>query len=167
MACIIGEIAKSRCASYFSTVPKPQKYRLCRYLSGKVIAYGFYKDDFSKEREKAYQKGLAGIRDYDDILHYINWKTPRISMISNKIESGIYAGNNNWNRDVRQVYGELAFDGAAKQYTDYALSFGKSKLIEVAQKLGIIVPSFIFESKQEGMDSNGKLNKEYVILAEN
>ena len=97
---------------------------------------------FSKEREKAYQKGLAGIRDYDDILHYINWKTPRISMISNKIESGIYAGNNNWNRDVRQVYGELAFDGAAEQYTDYAHSFGKSKLMEVA-------------------------NKEYVILEEN
>ncbi len=85
---------------------------------------------------------MAGIRDYDDILHYINWKTPRISMISNKIESGIYAGNNNWNRDVRQVYGELAFDGAAEQYTDYAHSFGKSKLMEVA-------------------------NKEYVILAEN
>ena len=86
-------------------------------VGGKVMSYAYYIDDFSAAREKAYQEGLAGIRDYDDVLHYINWETPRVSTISQKTDIGIYAGNNNWNRDVRQVYGEIAFDGAAGNYT--------------------------------------------------
>ena len=60
-------------------------------VGGKVMSYAYYIDDFSAAREKAYQEGQAGIRDYDDVLHYINWETPRVSTISQKTDIGIYA----------------------------------------------------------------------------
>ena len=135
-------------------------------VGGKVMSYAYYIDDFSAAREKAYQEGLAGIRDYDDVLHYINWETPRVSTISQKTDIGIYAGNNNWNRDVRQVYGEIAFDGAAGKYTEYALSLGPDKLEETTQKMGIEIQTVQFHAVKEGEDAEGKANDEYVIIAE-
>ena len=41
-----------------------------RDIGGKEMSYAYYIDDFSAAREKAYQEGLDGIRDYDDVLHY-------------------------------------------------------------------------------------------------
>ncbi len=109
---------------------------------------------------------MAGIKDYDDVLHYINWETPRVSTISQKTDIGIYAGNNNWNRDVRQVYGEIAFDGAAGKYTEYALSLGPDKLEETTQKMGIEIQTVQFHAVKEGQDEEGEANDEYVIIAE-
>lgn len=130
-------------------------------VGGKVMSYAYYKEDFSAAREKAYQQGLAGIKDYDDVLHYINWETPRVSTISQETDIGVYAGKNSWNRDVRQVYSDIAFDGAAGKYTEYALSLGSDKLVEVTQKIGAEI-----QTAKEGMDKDGISNDEYVIKAE-
>ena len=100
-----------------------------------------YKDDFSKAREEAY--GFPGIPDYDDILHYLNWKTPRISTISNTFFSGDYAGANEWNRGVREVYSYLAFDKVSKKYTDYALNIKR-------------------DIQNKNNDSQDKENKDYL-----
>lgn len=81
-------------------------YKAIDLLGGKVIAYVQFHEVFSIAREEAYQKGYKGIKDYDDILHYLNWQTPRLSMISRTFFSGTYAGDSNWNRKVRQIYGE-------------------------------------------------------------
>ena len=50
-------------------------------VGGKVIVYAAYQQSFSEVRQKAYEQGLSGIKDYDDILHYINWQTPRVSLV--------------------------------------------------------------------------------------
>lgn len=134
-------------------------------VGGKVMSYAYYKDDFSAAREKAYQEGLAGIRDYDDVLHYINWETPRVSTISKKMDIGNYAGKNDWNRDVREVYGEIAFDGAASKYTEYAISLGLDKMVEVTQQLGVEIQAVQFHAVQEGQNFDGKFNDQYVIIA--
>ena len=134
-------------------------------VGGKVMSYAYYKEDFSAAREKAYQQGLAGIKDYDDVLHYINWETPRVSTISQETDIGVYAGKNSWNRDVRQVYSDIAFDGAAGKYTEYALSLGSDKLVEVTQKIGAEIQTVQFQAAQEGMDKYGEANGEYVIKA--
>lgn len=110
-------------------------------LMGKIIAYAYYKDDFSKAREEAY--GFPGIPDYDDILHYLNWKTPRISTISNTFFSGDYAGANERNRGVREVYSYLAFDKVSKKYTDYALNIKR-------------------DIQNKNNDSQDKENKDYL-----
>ncbi len=135
-------------------------------VGGKVMSYAYYKEDFSAAREKAYQQGLAGIKDYDDVLHYINWETPRVSTISQETDIGVYAGKNSWNRDVRQVYSDIAFDGAAGKYTEYALSLGSDKLVEVTQKIGAEIQTVQFQAAKEGMDKDGISNDEYVIKAE-
>ena len=77
--------------------------------------------DCFSARTNAYEKELPGIKDYNDILHYMNWQPPRLHLINPNFDSGEYAGDNNWNRKVREIYSELAFDGAAGQDP-----FGKS-----------------------------------------
>lgn len=134
-------------------------------VGGKVMSYAYYKEDFSAAREKAYQEGLAGIKDYDDVLHYINWETPRVSTISQETDIGVYAGKNSWNRDVRQVYGDIAFDGAAGKYTEYALSLGSDKLVEVTQKIGAEIQTVQFQAAKEGKNEMAEPNGEYVIKA--
>ena len=44
-------------------------------LGGKIIAYVTFHGAFSKARAEAYDNRRAGIKDYDDILHYLNWET--------------------------------------------------------------------------------------------
>lgn len=99
------------------------------------------------------------------MLHYINWETPRVSTISQETDIGVYAKNNNWNRDVRQVYGEIAFDGAAGKYTEYALSLGSDKLVEVTQKIGAEIQTVQFQAAKEGKNEMAEPNGEYVIKA--
>lgn len=117
-------------------------------IGGKLVAYAYFQEDFSNAREEAYKKGLAGIKDYDDILHYIQWATPRVSFPSNEIKCGEYASGNDWNRHVREVYSELAFDTAPHDYTKYALSLGADKLIQIANDNGMDVISVDFKENQ-------------------
>ena len=133
-------------------------------LGGKIISYAYYEQEFSSARANAYERELPGIKDYNDILHYINWQTPRLHLINPNFDSGAYAGDNNWNRKVREIYGKVAFDGAAGQYTEYAKSLGKDKLTGLAEKYQITINSVTFEARQEGRDPFGKSNGEYVII---
>lgn len=63
----------------------------------------------------------------------------------------------NWNRKVREIYGKLAFDGAAGQYTEYTKSLGKDKLTGLAEKCQITISTVTFEARQEGQDPFGKV----------
>lgn len=69
-------------------------------LGGKIIAYVQFHTAFSKARSEAYERRLAGIKDYDDILHYLNWETPRLHLDSKNnsytFKSGVYAEHNSW-----------------------------------------------------------------------
>lgn len=133
-------------------------------LGGKLITYAYYQENFSKAREEAYNKGLAGIGDYDDILHYLNWETPRLQLDTVGFSSGVYAGDNTWHRGVRQIYSELAYDQVSKDYTTYALSIGKDKMLEIADEIGIDIKSVIFKPDRNGQNSNGNANNEYTIV---
>lgn len=81
------------------------------------------------------------------------------------MDIGNYAGKNDWNRDVREVYGEIAFDGAASKYTEYAISLGLDKMVEVTQQLGVEIQAVQFHAVQEGQNFDGKFNDQYVIIA--
>jgi len=133
------------------------------FLGGKITAYPYFQEDFSKARETAYQNGTKGISDYDDILHYMNWETPRLQLNSKNFSSGVYAGNNTWHRGVREFYSNLSHDTAAKDYTDYASSLGKQKTLDVASQHGITIKNTTFSPKQNGQDSGGNNNGEYTI----
>lgn len=131
---------------------------------GKVIAYPYFQKDFSDAREKAY--GLPGIPDYNDILHYINWETPRISTIEQNLKCGVYAGANQWNRQVRQIYSEFAFDKAAERYTNYVLNLGTDIFKNALKLYKVDIYSFKveFEVQEKGQDGEGYKNGEYVIV---
>lgn len=138
------------------------------FLGGKIITYIVYNEAFSKAREEAYNKGYAGIKDYDDILHYINWETPRLLFSSDDskiFESGVYADDNNWNSGVRQIYSELVHDNVTAEYTEYVKGLKKDILKKIANREGIDVRKKVdFEASQKGMDSKRKPNQEYVVI---
>ena len=133
-------------------------------LGGKIIAYAYYQEDFSKAREQAYEQGLQGISDYDDILHYLNWETPRIYLLNPGIAPGVYASHNTWHRGVRSIYSELARDKVSADYTEYAISLGDDKFLELAEENVIEIPKFTFEAVQKGKTSTGSWNGDYVII---
>lgn len=127
-----------------------------------------YNEAFSKAREEAYNKGYAGIKDYDDILHYINWEIPRLLFSfddSKEFASGVYADDNNWNSGVRQIYSELAYDNVIAEYTEYVKGLEKGILKKIADREGIDVDKKVdFEASEKGRDSKRKPNQEYVII---
>ncbi len=138
-------------------------------VGGKVIAYAAYQQEFSEARQEAYEQGMPGIKDYDDILHYINWQTPRVSLVNAdncRLEPGEYAGDNNWNSKVRQIYSEFSYDKVSLAYTEYALSLGPDKLDEIMQKCGIEDISVDFVAVKNGEDVSGEENGEYTITGE-
>ncbi len=128
---------------------------------GKVIAYPYYQADFSAARQQAV--GLKGIPEYDDILHYINWFTPRMSTIKKEYRYCTYADANEWNRHVRQIYGELAFDGAAHDYTEFVLEEYKDKFVEISAQYNLKPPEIDFKALQEGRNGEGEKNGDYII----
>ena len=134
------------------------------FLGGKIIAYTYYHNQFSAARESAFEKELPGIKDYDDILHYLNWNTPRLHLDSPGFSSGIYAGHNDWNRGVREIYGRLAFDGAAQKYTDYVASLDPNVFLNTAKRFNIEISEVEFKEDKAGQNSSGNKNGEYTIV---
>lgn len=134
-------------------------------LGGKIIAYVTFHGAFSKARAEAYDNRRAGIKDYDDILHYLNWETPRLSFISKTFISGVYADDNSWNSGVRKIYSEFAYDDAAAKYTEYVKGLEKDTFEKNARKEGIQVTTDVeFKESKNGRDSQRKLNNEYTII---
>ena len=136
-------------------------------VGGKVIVYAAYQQSFSEVRQKAYEQGLSGIKDYDDILHYINWQTPRVSLVNTdncKLESGVYAEDNQWNTGVREIYSEFSYDKVSLAYTEYALSLGVEKRNKIMEKYGIEDMSGNFIATMNGNNERGKKNGEYTIV---
>lgn len=128
-------------------------------VGGKVIVYAAYQQSFSEVRQKAYEQGLSGIKDYDDILHYINWQTPRVSLVDTdncKLESGVYAEDKQWNTGVREIYSEFSYDKVSLVYTEYALSLGVEKRNEIMEKYGIEDMSGNFIATMNGNDERGE-----------
>ena len=134
------------------------------FLGGKIIAYTYYHDQFSAARQSAFEKELPGIKDYDDILHYLNWNTPRLHLISPGFSSGIYAGHNDWNRGIRAIYSNLAFDGAAQKYTDYVASLDPNVFLNTAKRFNIEISEVEFKEDKTGQNSSGNKNGEYTIV---
>ncbi len=136
-------------------------------VGGKIIAYATYQQEFSEARQAAYEQGLPGIKNYDDILHYINWQTPRVSIADEndyKMISGVYAEANGWNSQVRQIYSEFSYDKVSLAYTEYALSLGSVKLDEITQKYGIDIINVDFTAKKNGKDRRNNDNGEYTVV---
>lgn len=134
-------------------------------LGGKIIAYIIFHGDFSKARAEAYNKGYAGIKDYDDILHYLNWETPRLSFLSKTFISGVYADDNNWNSGVRQIYSEFVYDDVTAEYTNYVKGLKQDIFENNAKKEGIKVTTKVtFKESKNGRDSQRKYNNEYTII---
>ena len=136
-------------------------------LGGKIIAYTQFHKDFSAAREETFSSQLSNIRDYDDVLHYLNWKTPRLSFLSNRFYSGVYAADNNWNTGIRQIYSELAYDGVTEKYTNYIQSLDENTLINLARRKGISVTTDVeFFAIQNGKNDRGVDNGQYTIVGE-
>ena len=139
-------------------------------VGGKVIVYAAYQQSFSEVRQKAYEQGLSGIKDYDDILHYINWQTPRVSLVDTdncKLESGVYAEDKQWNTKVREIYSEFSYDKVSLAYTEYALSLGVEKRNEIMEKYGIEDMSGNFIATMNGNDERGEedeADEAYTII---
>lgn len=134
-------------------------------LGGKIIAYVQFHTAFSRARSEAFERGLAGIKWYDDILHYLNWETPCLYLNSLKLKSGVYAQHNGWNSGVRQIYNELAYNDVEKEYTDYVLGLDANLFMRIAEQKGIAVRTDIeFHAEQNGQDKNGDDNNEYTIV---
>lgn len=134
-------------------------------LGGKIIAYVQFHTAFSEARSEAFERGLAGIRDYDDILHYLNWETPCLYLNSKRFDSGVYAQHSSWNSGVRQIYNELAYYDVEKEYTDYVLGLDANLFMRIAEQKGIAVRTDIeFHAEQNGQDKKGNENNEYTIV---
>lgn len=127
---------------------------------------------------EGYQNVLQTIRDFsseseldteawNDILHYINWQTPRVSLVNTdncKLESGVYAEDNQWNTGVREIYSEFSYDKVSLAYTEYALSLGVEKRNKIMEKYGIEDMSGNFIATMNGNNERGKKNGEYTIV---
>lgn len=140
-------------------------------LGGKIIAYPKYCKDFKTAVLNANtKKGLEdlGVKKDIDILHYLNWDTPRLWLNSEKFESGNYAADNHWNSKVRQIYSDLVdinVEKKAGEYTRYILTLDESIFSEIAEEKGIEVDKQVrFEAAQNGADAKGKPNGEYTVI---
>lgn len=103
-----------------------------------------------------------------DILHYLNWETPRLLLNSEGFESGEYAADIRWHSKVRYIYSELVDLNVPKKtgkYTDYILTLDESIFLEIADEKGIEVDKQVrFEAAQNGADAKGKPNGEYTVI---
>lgn len=120
-------------------------------VGGKALAYAYYANDFSTARVKAHEAGFID-RDYDDFLHYLNWGTPRLGFLGNNCESRAYALNVSWNTGVRWFYYLLGYDEITRNYTDYLVSLGADRFVEIADEKGITIPTVHFVAIQNGTD---------------
>ena len=140
-------------------------------FGGKIIAFPKYYDDFKQAALDANKKaGLTKLKKEEDIdiLHYLNWETPRLLLDSKRFESGGYAVDNQWHRNVRDVYSDLVDLDVPKktwEYTKYILTFDESIFFEIAEEKGIEVDKEVeFEESPNGADSEGNQNGEYTIV---
>ncbi len=139
-------------------------------LGGKIIAYPKYCNDFKAAVQGARSAGYPGMEMVEDvdILHYLNWETPRLLLNSEGFESGEYAADNRWHSKVRYIYSELVDLNVPKKtgkYTDYILTLDESIFSEIADEKGIEVDKQVrFENSQNGADEEGNPNGEYTVV---
>lgn len=81
-----------------------------------------------------------------------------------KLESGVYAEDNQWNTGVREIYSEFSYDKVSLAYTEYALSLGVEKRNKIMEKYGIEDMSGNFIATMNGNNERGKKNGEYTIV---
>ena len=139
-------------------------------MGGKIIAYPKYCNDFKAAVQGARSAGYPGMEMVEDvdILHYLNWETPRLLLNSEGFESGEYAADIRWHSKVRYIYSELVDLNVPKKtgkYTDYILTLDESIFSEIADEKGIEVDKQVrFENTQNGADEEGNPNGEYTVI---
>lgn len=94
-------------------------------LGGKIITYLRFYNDFSAVRRVAYEERLPGFTDTDDILHYINWETPKLVLFETDAEfnSGAYAEDSHWHRKVREIYSDFVDIDVEKRLRNTQIRF--------------------------------------------
>lgn len=141
-------------------------------LGGKIIAYLRFHNDFSEVRQAAYEEQLPGFTETDDILHYINWKTPKLVLFETdaKFDSGGYAEDSHWHRKVRQIYSDfvnLDVEKKTQEYTNYIFTLDSHIFERAAEEMGIdINKEVLFKAVKNGKDENASPNGEYTIIGE-
>ena len=141
-------------------------------LGGKIIAYLRFHNEFSTARQAAYEKQRPGITDTDDILHYINWETPKLVLFETdaKFNSGGYAEDSHWHRKIRQKYSDfvdLDVEKKTQEYTNYVLTLDSHIFERAAEEMGIdINKEVLFKEAKNGKDENANPNEEYTIIGE-
>lgn len=143
-------------------------------LGGKIIAYLRYHNDFSTARQAAYEKKLPGLADKssDDILHYLNWETPKLVLLEAKdrFKMAPYAVDSRWHRKVRRIYSDLVnldVEKKTQEYTNYILTLDSCIFEKTAKEEGIDVnKEVIFKAVKNGADEKAKPTGEYTIIGE-
>ena len=71
------------------------------------------------------QTSLLWITDTDDILHYINWETPKLVLFETDAEfnSGAYAEDSHWHRKVREIYSDFVDIDVEKRLRNTQIRF--------------------------------------------
>lgn len=141
-------------------------------LGGKIIAYLKFHDDFSAARKAAYERRLPGFNDTDDILHYLNWETPKLVLFEGEaaFNSGVYAEDSHWHRKVRAIYSDFVdidVEKKTQEYTNYILTLDSHIFERAAEEMGIDVnKNVLFEAVLNGKDESANPNGEYTIIGE-
>ncbi len=139
-------------------------------LGGKIMAYPNYKDKFVSAVLKANdKKGMEEFKKESDvdILHYLNWETPRLFFDDAQFNVGVYAEDNNWHKNVRDIYGNLVDLNISKEtetYTNFILNSDKEIFFNTAKKYKIDVEEVDFQAVPNGKDDKGRNNGEYTVV---
>lgn len=151
-------------------------------LGGKILAYLQYHEAFTKKVEEAIDQNLSGMEAIKealknpqndapviDVLYYLNWETPRLGFINKpEFKSGVYADNNRWSSNVRDIYSDITdFDAFRKtgKYTEYLTGLDPAIFSGVAADKNIDVNRSVeFKIVQNGMDSYRQSNGEYTVV---
>lgn len=140
-------------------------------LGTKIMAYRYYSDEFTVAVVNS--NNLKGMEKCEtkadvDILHYLNWETPRLFFDDAQFDVGVYAEDNNWHRNVRDIYGNLVDLNISKEtetYTKYILKLDKNIFLEAAEEYKIDVDKQVnFKAIQNGKDDKGRNNGEYTVV---
>lgn len=87
-------------------------YKANSLILGKILGYSCYGKKFTEFVESETNK------ENGDIFSYCNWNTPIVRINSKRIEAGVYATDEDWQNDVRDIYEQLSHKGAAEEYSN-------------------------------------------------
>ena len=119
-------------------------------IFGKFIGYLCYGDKFE---ECINSNDVLKEQNEGGIFDYFNWNTPIVRLRDGVIYSGVYACHSAWGNNVENIYEDLTYEGAARDYSNYVISINDNKILELIGDMDII--DYSFEVVSEGQDSNG------------